>query len=106
MNNVSKRLVILALTALCVALNRKLGIGLSEADIATLAGLAAAYIIGDTVRPSVRPEKPAPVYPAVPTEAIQAMEKALETAKRANVNAYVPPQQPKQEPQQGQQQVE
>lgn len=42
----SRKLITTLLVALLVVLNRKLGLGLDAADQATLAGLAAAYVLG------------------------------------------------------------
>ncbi|MBM4346401.1 MAG: hypothetical protein FJ100_23745 [Deltaproteobacteria bacterium] len=45
----SRKLVASVCAALLVVLNRKLGLGLDATDLATLAGLAAAYVIGQGV---------------------------------------------------------
>ena len=39
-----RRLVVTLATAALVALNRRLGLGMEAADVAALAGLAAAYV--------------------------------------------------------------
>jgi len=45
----SRKLAAAAIAALLVVLNRKLGLGLDAADLATLAGVAAAYVLGQGV---------------------------------------------------------
>ena len=53
----SRKLAAAALTALLVVCNRKLGLGLDTADLATLAGLAAAYVLGQGVADSGKAPK-------------------------------------------------
>lgn len=45
----SRKLAAAVAMAVLVILNRKLALGLDAADLATLAGLAAAYVIGQGV---------------------------------------------------------
>lgn len=45
----SRKLAATVAMCLLVVLNRKLALGLDAADLATLAGLAAAYVVGQGV---------------------------------------------------------
>lgn len=49
MVRVSKKLTVAILSILLVALNRKLGLGLEPSEITSLAGLVAAYLIGQGI---------------------------------------------------------
>lgn len=47
-SNLSKKLTMVIVTTLLIALNEKLSLGMSQETIFTLAGMVAAYVVGQS----------------------------------------------------------
>jgi hypothetical protein len=63
-----KRLIGGLLTAALIALNKRLGLGMTEVDVAALAAVAAAWLIqsGYKAAQKAKPPPPQPIVPVIP----------------------------------------